>query len=201
MNNKHTWALVFTALITGTATAQDRHRPPSPVPLTLFVVTESVGLPALGGLLRGPGVGFRVGTEFCYRRRPGSQLIQTLNVGGYHHARLHNGLYLNTEFGYRKFAGRFFAEGFIGVGALGLAPLMRSYLPTGDGDFRAAPAGLVRVMPSLSAGLGYAIHDRRARPVSVFVRYETFGEAPFSNRGVPVLPHTALHLGLRLLTR
>lgn len=200
MNNRHTWMLIVTALTIETATAQNRHRQFPPVPLTISVISEAVGLPTLGGLLRGPGVGLRIGTEFYYRRRPGSQLIQTLNLGGYHHARLHNGLYLNTEFGYRKFAGLFFAEGFIGVGALGLAPLMRSYVPTGDGNFRPAPAVLVRVMPSLSAGLGYTIQHRRARSASLFVRYETFGEAPFNNQSVPVLPHTSLHLGLRFFT-
>jgi hypothetical protein len=32
---------------------------------------------------------------------------------------------------------------------------------------------------------------------AVFSRYEFFGEMPFGFRGVPALPHQALHLGTR----
>ncbi|CCH53800.1 hypothetical protein BN8_02925 [Fibrisoma limi BUZ 3] len=191
--------LVPVLLAAQTGIAQDRSSPPASRPLTVSVFSESVSLPTFRGFLRKPNVGVRIGTEFYYRNRPGSQLIQTLNVGFYHHRNVHSGLYLNTEFGYRKFIGNLYAEGFIGVGGLGLSQQLRSYQRTETGDYKPASRFLVRVMPSVSAGVGYRFRPQSETPVSVFARYELFGETPFSNRGVPVLPHSAFHIGTRFL--
>ncbi|RIV17718.1 hypothetical protein DYU11_31240 [Fibrisoma montanum] len=177
--------------------AQDRPSPPASRPLTVSVFSESVSLPTFRGFLRTLNVGVRIGTEFYYRNRTGSQLIQTLNLGFYHHRTVHSGLYLNTEFGYRKFLGNLYAEGFIGVGGLGLSQQLRSYRQTETGDYQPASRFLIRVMPSVSAGVGYRFRPFTPTPISVYARYELFGETPFSNRGIPVLPHSAFHIGTR----
>ncbi|MCU0352584.1 MAG: hypothetical protein MUD08_02420 [Cytophagales bacterium] len=180
------------------ATIAQENRLVAGLPLTVSVFSHAVSLPTFKGFLKRPNFGVRVGTEFYYRNRPGSQLIQTLNVGFYHHRSLQTGLFLNTEFGYRRFIGNFYTEGFIGIGALGLSQQLRSYEPTETGEFRPASRLMVRAMPSLSAGVGYRFRQHTATPVSVFARYEVFGETPFNNQGVPVLPHSALHVGTRL---
>lgn len=195
MNFLHVLAL--TALTVGVAPAQDA--PPPGVPLTVSVFAHSVSLPTFRGFLKNPNVGLRVGTELYYRNRPGSQLLQTLNVGFYHHRSLQTGLFIGTETGYRKFFGPLYAEGFVGVGALGLSHQLRSYEPIGTGEFRSASRFMLRAMPSLSAGLGYRFGLHTPTPVSVFTRYELFAETPFSNRGVPLLPHSAIHIGTRVL--
>ena len=120
-------------------------------------------------------------------------------MGFYHHRALQTGLFISTEFGYRKFFGPVCAEGFVGVGALGLSQQLRSYQPDGAGEFRPASRFMLRAMPTLSAGLGYRFGPHPPAPVSVFTRYDLFAETPFSNRGVPLLPHAALHVGTRVL--
>lgn len=178
---------------------QDASAPAPGIPFTVSVFSHAVSLPTFRGFWKNSNFGIRVGRELYYRNRPGSQLIQTLNVGFYHHRSLQSGLFLNTEFGYRTFIGGLYAETFLGIGALGLSQHLRSYQPDGAGGFRPASRFMLRAMPSLSAGLGYRFGPHTAAPVSVFTRYELFAETPFSNRGVPLLPHSALHLGTRIL--
>ncbi|WP_338876277.1 hypothetical protein WBJ53_11565 [Spirosoma sp. SC4-14] len=189
------WAGISTVTV-----AQPREFPPRPgAPLTVSVFSHAVSLPTFRGFLKNANVGIRVGTEVYYHNRPGSQLIQTLNVGVYHHRALQTGLFLNSEFGYRKFIGGLYAETFIGLGALGLSQHLRSYQPGGAGEFRPASRFMLRAMPSLSAGLGYRFRAHSTAPVSVFTRYELFAETPFNNQRLPLLPHAALHVGTRLL--
>ncbi|ADB38794.1 hypothetical protein [Spirosoma linguale] len=197
MNFLHVLAL--TVLTVGAASAQDAPPSASGVPVTVSVFAHSVSLPTFRGFLKNPNFGLRVGTEFYYRNRPGSQLLQTVNLGFYHHRALQTGLFVSTEFGYRKFFGPVYAEGLVGVGVLGLSQHLRSYQPDGAGEFRPASSFMLRAMPSLSAGLGYRFGLHTPTPVSVFTRYELFAETPFSNRGVPLLPHSALHVGTRVL--
>ena len=127
MNFLH--VLVLSALTIGATSAQDAPRRGPGLPLTVSVFAHSVSLPTFRGVGKNPNFGLRVGTEFYYRNRPGSQLVQTVNVGFYHHRALQTGLFVSTEFGYRKFFGPVYAEGFVGVGALGLSQQLRSYRP------------------------------------------------------------------------
>lgn len=180
--------------------AQSERLPPiAGTPFTVSVFSHAVSLPTFRGFLKNPNFGIRIGRELYYRSRPGSQLIQTLNAGFYHHHSLQSGLFLNTEFGYRHFIGGLYAETFVGIGALGLSQHLRSYQFDGSGGFRPASRFMLRAMPSLSAGLGYRFGQHTASPVSVFTRYELFAEAPFNNGSIPVLPHSALHIGTRVL--
>lgn len=187
------------SLLSAPLAAAQETQPARPgIPVTISVFSHAVSLPTFRGFWRKPNLGVRVGTEFYYRNRTGSQLFQTLNVGYYYHRSLQSGLFLNSELGYRKFVGGFFAEGLVGIGALGLSNQLRSYEPTDDRGYRPASRLMVRLMPSFSAGVGYRFRRHTAMPVSVFTRYEMFGGTPFSNRGIPVLPHAAWHVGTRL---
>lgn len=192
--------LLIWAGLTSIALAQPQGSPPRlGTPLTVSVFTHAVSLPAFRGFTKNPNFGIRVGTEVYYRNRTGSQLIQTLNVGVYQHRALQTGLFLNTELGYRKFIGGLYAETFVGIGALELSQHLRSYQPDGAGEFRPASRFMLRLMPSLSAGLGYRFGASSTAPVSLYTRCELFAETPFSNGGLPLLPHSALHVGTRLL--
>lgn len=163
-------------------------------PFTISVFTESVGLPGFRFLLQNPNWGVRIGTEWRYRNRNSGHLLQTVNLGYYSHHGLHDGFYLNTEFGYRRFVGRFFADATIGGGYLHLVSHKRFYDSDGQGGFQPASRQLHKFSPTLGLGMGYQF----AGNASVFTRYELFGEMPFSNSGAPVLPHRALHVGTRL---
>ncbi len=161
------------------------------IPLTVSVFSESVSLPDFRGLFRGPGWGVRLGTELCYRQGDGHRLLQTINLGYYHHPGFQQGVYVSSEFGYRKRFGGFFADATIGGGYLHLVSSMKRYEPDGEGYRNASPR-LHKFMPTIGLGLGYQFGK-----MAFFSRYEAFGELPFSYRGAPALPHRSLHVGTR----
>jgi hypothetical protein len=186
--------LFFLLLLGGTSpklAAQDGGKGVK-MPITVSVFSESVSLPNFRGFFKNPNWGVRIGTEFYYRQSSGRQTLQTLQFGYYHHDGLHQGIFASTEFGYRKFFGNFFADATIGAGYLHLVSDLRRYEPDGNG-YRPASQRMHKVMPTLGVGLGYRFGD-----VTVFSRYEMFGEMPFNYGGSPVLPHKALHLGTRI---
>lgn len=184
-----TFLLLLPALV---AWSQEAPRKPT-LPLTVSLFSESVSLPTLKGFFRNPNPGIRIGTEFYYRKRPSSQVFQTANVGYYYHHTLHHGLYLSSELGYRKFIGPVFLDATVGAGYLLLTSRVPVYKPTGNGEFVKASPRLHKGMPTLGLGAGY----RFTKAVSLFARYEVFGEMPLK-QDVPVLPHKALHIGARV---
>jgi hypothetical protein len=161
------------------------------MPITVSVFTESVSLPNFRGLFKNLNWGVRIGTEFYYRQSEGRQLLQTLQVGYYRHDGLQQGLFVSSEFGYRKWFGNFSADASIGAGYLHLVSDLKRYEPSGNG-YRPASQRLHKIMPTVGLGLGYRFGD-----MTVFSRYEMFGETPFAQGGTPVLPHRALHVGTR----
>jgi hypothetical protein len=67
------------------------------------------------------------------------------------------------------------------------------YKLVGDGNFAKASPHLRKFMPTLGLGAGC----RLGKHTSLFARYELFGEMPVA-QDIPVLPHRALHLGVRV---
>lgn len=162
-------------------------------PITLSWFTESVSLPDLHGLFKNANWGFRLGTEYYYTENNSRVWLQTINIGYYRHRGWQQGIYLSSEFGYRKKFGSAFADATIGAGYLHLITEPGRYRPTDQG-YEKTTAHLHKVMPTLGLGLGV-----NAGRLSFFSRYEAFGEMPFSYGGSPVLPHRALHLGTRFI--
>lgn len=165
------------------------NRPPSALPLSITVFSESISLPTLSHLKKG-GIGVKIGTELYYRNRPGSQAFQSISLGYYHHPGVQSGLFTGSEFGFRKFFGAAYADASLGVGALLLRPAAPSYLRS-EAGYPKASAYQLKFMPSAGLGAGYRFRNQTA----VFTRYELFGEMPFSQI---LLPHQAIHVGARV---
>lgn len=163
----------------------------SPVPITISVYSESVGVPNFKNFFKDPTFGIRVGTEFYYANNSGYQTLQTVNLGYYHHKDFQSGIYISTEFGYRKFIGDFFLDGTIGGGYLLITSALPRYENNG-GDYVKISNTFGRFMPTVGLGAGY-----RFNSLMVFSRYEMFGEMPFGFKGLPALPHKTLHVGTR----
>lgn len=161
------------------------------MPVTISVFSEAVSLPNFRGFFKNPNLGIRIGTEFYYRQSSDRQTFQNLQLGYYHHDGLHQGIFVSTDFGYRRLIGNFSADVTIGVGYLHLVSELARYEPDGNGHSPASQR-LHKVMPTLGLGLGYLIDE-----VTIFSRFEMFGEMPFNSGGSPVLPHKALHFGTR----
>ncbi len=177
-------------LLTGATQAQELPVR-NPVPITISVYSESVGVPNFKNFFKDPSIGIRVGTEFYYTNKSGHQTLQTVNLGYYYHKDFQSGVYISTEFGYRKFIGDFILDGTIGGGYLLVTSAMPRYENRG-GDYKKISNTFGRFMPTLGVGAGY-----RFNSVMVFSRYEIFGEMPFGFKGLPALPHKTLHIGTR----
>lgn len=162
------------------------------IPITVTLFSESVGLPNFKGLFKNPNLGIRIGTEFYYANKTGHQTVQTLNIGYYYHKDFQSGLYLGSEIGYRKLFGDFFLDGTLGSGFLLVTSALPRYKKAGD-NFEKISNTFGRFMPTLGIGAGY-----RFNSVSLFSRYEMFGEMPFGFKDLPALPHKTLHVGTRL---
>nr|MCU0358223.1 hypothetical protein [Cyclobacteriaceae bacterium] len=137
-----------------------------PIPLTVSLYSRAVGLPGFGNFLKDPAFGIRVGTEFYYSNNTGHQTLQTVNLGYYYHKDFQSGVYLSTEFGYRKFIGDFFLDGTIGGGYLLITSALPRYENRGN-DYEKISNTFGRFMPTLGIGAGY-----RFNSVMVFSRYE-----------------------------
>ncbi len=179
-------------LALGTFTCGQESPTPSGLPVSISLFSHSVSLPSFRGFFKEPNWGVRIGTEWAYRKKDGGHWLQTLHLGYYHHDGLQQGVFAGTEFGYRKRLGAFAADLTLGANYLHLVSELRRYEPSTDG-FQPASQRMHKLMPSLALNLGY----RASAATDVFLRYEAFGEIPFSYKGVPVLPHKALHLGAR----
>lgn len=182
--------ILLISLATTTLFAQEKPGL-SRLPLTLTLFTESVSLPDFHNTLSPANWGVRLGTELPWRRGENSSLFQTLQVGYYRHKGLQQGFYISTELGYRHFFGNVFADATLGGGYLRLISDLPRYEPAGEG-YRKTTAAFGKFMPTIGLGLGYRIGE-----VSLFTRYEAFGEMPLNYQGAPVLPHSALHVGAR----
>jgi len=161
------------------------------IPFTITFFSESVSLPNFRNIFKNPNLGIRIGTELYYSKNESRQLIQTINLGYYYHKDFQNGLYLSSEFGYRKFFNKAFLDATIGAGYLLIHSALPRYERNGN-DYERIGNTFGRIMPTIGLGAGYQFDK-----VSVFSRYEMFGETPFGYKGVPVLPHKALHVGTR----
>lgn len=172
------------------AHAQDPAKP-GKLPLTITVFSESVSMPNFRNLFKHPNLGVRIGTELYYSRTDNRHLLQTINLGYYYHKDLQNGFYLTSEFGYRRFFNNTFVDLTAGLGYLVIDSALPRYKKTGN-DYQPIGSTFGRIMPTLGLGAGY-----KFKTLSVFSRYELFGEMPFGYKGVPVLPHKVLHVGTR----
>lgn len=164
-----------------------------PVTVTLFC--HAAGLPGLRSLFQSPRFGIRVGTEFYYRQSNGEATVQTVNIGYYRHRNFQDGLFISSEFGYRRFSGNTFGDATAGIGMLIVNAALPRY-ERHDAGYRRSPQLFARVMPTLGIGGGYQFQT-----TAVFTRYEVFGEMPFGFKGLPALPHHALHIGTRVQTK
>ncbi len=184
-------AVLLIIISLGQTKAQDLQAKGMKVPITVTIFSESISLPNFRNIFKNPNLGIRLGTELYYAKNSSRQLIQTVNLGYYYHKDFQNGLYLSSEFGYRKFFNNAFVDATLGVGYLLVHSALPRYAIKGN-DYQRIGSTFGRIMPTLGLGAGYQFNK-----VAVFSRYELFGETPFGLDGVPALPHKALHVGTR----
>ncbi len=179
------WCLSITALH-AQATRQ--------LPLTLSVYSVNTQLP--GGRLTPVHPGLQAGTEFRYNRSEKNQWFQTAKLGVYYHKYSQTGIQLYSEGGYRRAIWKGLSAEFrLGVGYLhAITDLQMFELKDGQYE-RKRTIGRAQVMGSTALGLGYRLGESMDAP-RVFIDYQFFLQMPFVKNYVPLLPNTALHLGV-----
>lgn len=166
-------------------------------PLVISLYDNATLLPGsdewvLAGLPIHPGI--TVGTEFYYNKNERNRLLQTARLGYHYHRYLQHVVHLYTEFGYRRALGqRWDLEARLGGGYLHAFTVGGLYEQNPDGQYEKRPNwGRPQGMVGLSLGPGFRLNEK----IRLFLNYQFYMQTPFVPGYVPLLPNTALHLGI-----
>ncbi len=168
-------------------------------PLTVAVLANATALPTNSKeIFTNLHPGLVVGTAFRYNQNTQNQLSQTVKVGYLYHRFVHHAVQLYSELEYKRMLKqKFNITGALGAGYVHLFSATEVFRRNDQGDYEAKPKwGRPQAMGSLALGLGYQVNQGTEKPIEIFARYQFLVQAPFVRQYVPVLPNTALHLGL-----
>ncbi|MGV3588671.1 MAG: hypothetical protein ACO1OF_16830 [Adhaeribacter sp.] len=189
-----TIALALLGLLAAATTKGQQQRP-----LSIAVLANATALPTrTGEIFRSIHPGLAVGTAFRYNQNPVNQLSQTLKVGYVYHQFVQHSVQVYSELEYKRLIRqRVSLAGALGAGYVHIFSATQVFRRNDNGGYEEKPNwGRPQVMGSLALGLGYLLNPTSDKPLEIFARYQFWVEAPFVRQYVPVLPNTALHLGL-----
>lgn len=196
--------LLLSALSASAIVAQTTGNSPA-VTLTASVFNIGSTLPGGGDLFITstpvhPGVS--VGAELIWRDKGHHRWLQTARLGYFYHQYSEYAVQLYTEFGYRLHFGqaqRFALETRIGAGYLHAVPDLQQFEINDKGIYeKKGGMGRPQGMFGIALGPQYTFDIAKGVPLRVFLDYQFFVQTPFVKKYVPVLPYTALHLGIGL---
>lgn len=173
---------------------------PAPTqPLIVSVFNLGTQLPGSGviGIFTTPvHPGLSAGTEFRYNQHPFNQWFQTAKLGLSYHQYVQTAVQLYSEAGYRRVIWRgAAAEMRLGVGYLH-AFSNTEVFSLKDGTYhKKTNLGRPQFMASGALGLSYLL-PKGQNPPRFFLDYQFFLQMPFVKSYVPLLPNTALHIGV-----
>jgi hypothetical protein len=168
-------------------------------PLSVAVFSNATALPTRSGeIFRSLHPGIAVGTAFQYNKSPRNQIFQTLKLGYIYHQFVQHSVQLYSELEYKKMVGnRVNIAGAVGAGYVHLFSATQVFRRNDNGQYEKKPNwGRPQVMGTFALGAGYLLNQNSEKPLEIFTRYQFWVQAPFVRQYVPVLPNTALHLGL-----
>jgi hypothetical protein len=170
--------------------AQDVRR----LPVTFSLFTVATQLP--GGKITPLHPGMELGTEFRYNKAEKNQWLQTVKAGVYYHQYSQTGVQLYSELNYRrKVWQRIRGDIKLGAGYLHAIPDLQSFVLKDGVYVKGNSFGRAQFMVSAAVGAGYRFSNIKDGPV-LFMTYQCFLQMPFIKSYVPVLPNTAIHLGI-----
>lgn len=196
MIRKNLITLLFAFLIfSSNCLAQGR----SQFPVVISVFNTASELPGTGylGVFTNPiHPGISIGTEYSYKSNPHHQLFQTVNLSYFFHQYAQHGIQLYSEFGYRYWLknGLHFGPK-LGIGYLHSIPEAQVFKLNANGEYdRKINFGRAQFMADFVVQIGYEF--RKENPIDVFLNYQFLMQMPFVNEYVPILPNSALHVGV-----
>lgn len=187
--------LIYFVPISLTGQARDGN-----LPVSLSIFNNGTSLPGQGyaGLMSKTfHPGFSIGLTHNYKTKKTMSLFQTFKLGYFYHRHAQSGIQLYTEAGYRYQSSiGIYGEALLGVGYLHSIPDMQQFKWTEEGYVSKTNLGRPQAMGTVSLVAGYHFKNTKTFPHRLFVQYQFWIQAPFVNKYVPVLPNTALHVGL-----
>lgn len=175
-------------------------------PLLVDIFSNATALPTRPGQLFSPiHPGITFGTEFRYgkdSKTPGQTdkkniFSQTAKLGYSYHRLVKTDMLLYSELHYTyRITQRFGLDALVGAGYVHSFSAVPIYVWKDTGYVRKPNPGKPRIMGTFALGTGYFI-DKYKR-LRAFVNYRFSIHTPFINEYVPLLPNTALHIGLEL---
>jgi hypothetical protein len=171
--------------------------------LTFDIFSNATAMPTHPGQLFNPiHPGLTVGAEFRYNHNQTNQLGQTVKVGFFHHSLVQNGIQLYSEFHYNfQSKKRLGFDAFLGGGYIHSIPDHQIFKLNNGVYERKANWGKPEAMGTLSIGTSYLVSSRTEpgpEKARIFINYQFWLQTPFVNQYVPVLPNTALHVGIKI---
>ena len=172
----------------------------NPVPVGLSFFNNSTQLP-FGALLYTPIHPGVCVSRYLYYGNSGVDrgFYQTFNLGYFYHRYAQHAVQLYTETGYRYLTGwdKLGIEAELGGGYLHAFPDEEFFTLNKDGVYeKKAGTDRAQIMGGLSRGATYDLLFAEALPIRLFLHYQFWLQYPFVNEYVPVLPNTALHVGV-----
>lgn len=192
-------SFLFFFLISSSYSQENPAKPKKRFPLELSFFNHASSSPFDSTILDILHPGFSLGTEYTYKEGRFGKFFQGLSLGYFYHEIIAKGFFLQTTGGYRYTTG----FGLFGDLSLGLGYLL--YFHPGEvfklndqGEYEPAKSpGRSALMISFSLGVGYDFSRKSGLPLSVFIRYQPFGQTPYSNKESWWL-HAMLHVGIRV---
>lgn len=138
--------------------------------------------------------GISGGTEFAYRRWAHADIFQSVILGYQYHRYIQHTIQLYAEFGYRyRLHWPLNLEARLGAGYLHAIPDAEIFKLDNGVYNRKKGLGRPQAMADMTLGIGF----RLPQDWSIVLAYQFYVQMPFVRSYVPVLPNTALHLGLQ----
>lgn len=170
------------------------------LPLEFTVFDNATLLPGSGALgVLGIPVhpGLSAGTEWRYNHHPKNVWYQTARAAYHYHKYVQHSVQLYSEFGYRRQLGRFDTGLRLGAGYLHAIPANKIFKLNDQGRYeRQRSIGRPQFMATSALALGFRVAGEPVRPVRAVLAYQFYLQMPFSPGYVPLVPNSALHLGL-----
>ncbi len=174
---------------------------PKDIPLSISFFNNGTSMPGKGVLgvwNKNVHPGIMLGYQITHKQWKKSELIQNIKLGYFYHRFAQQGIQLYTDVGYRyRFDFGLFADVALGGGYLHSFSGNKMY-QFKNGQYEAKPNwGRPQGMISSALSIGYDLEKVSSIPLKPFIQYQFWMQTPFVKGYVPLLPSTALHIGVQ----
>jgi hypothetical protein len=145
--------------------------------------------------------GLTASYEFGWKETGKYKWFQNASIGYFYHRYVDQAVLLYSQAGYRRYFGKFSAEGSLHSGYMHSFLLTERAVKQSDGSYKAKQGwGKPQFIAGAGVGFGYNIGSvEKLR--RLFLNYDIRMQTPFVKSYVPVLPNGALSLGIQFIIK